>query len=425
MDKAKRSRVPDGVPLGGAFDVERKAEAGPVLTSRWPALGIETHPWELNESLPMSNSVRRAHTGPYESSITAPIGHLSFTLAADVAARSEEASIELARFDSETGHLAAPFSSILIRSESASSSQIENLSSGARQIGLAEIGESKSENALLIVQNARALEAALSMADELSDDAVIAMHRALLERTDPDIVGSYRSDQVWISGLGLGPHEADFVPPHQSRVAEAMTDLFLFVNRTDLPPLAQIAISHAQFETIHPFPDGNGRTGRALVQAMLRGKGITRNVTVPLSAGLLSDTTAYFQSLEEFRNGNPQPIVEAFSRAAQTSIRNGQELVNDLEAVQSGWQQKTLQLRSDSSARKVLDLAFVQPVMNIHTLKNKIEVSEVSLYKAINTLVELGILTASNSDKRNRVWAAPEVLKSLDAFAVRAKRDRI
>ena len=120
----------------------------------------------------------------------------------------------------------------------------------------------------------------------------------------------YREARKWIRGNS--PHTAEFVPPHPSRVLPAMDDLVAFMRRDDILALTQAAIAHAQFETIHPFADGNGRSGRAIVSALLRAKGITRNVTVPVSAGLLTDTGAYFDALGEYREGfrsrSPSPL---------------------------------------------------------------------------------------------------------------------
>jgi Fic family protein len=96
-----------------------------------------------------------------------------------------------------------------------------------------------------------------------------------------------------------------FNPPHHDHVPVLIDDLVAFARRTDIPLLTQAAVAHAQFETIHPFPDGNGRTGRALIHSMLRGHGLTHNVTVPVSAGLLTDTSAYFDALTAYREGEP------------------------------------------------------------------------------------------------------------------------
>src|SRR5690606_15292452 len=146
----------------------------------------------------------------------------------------------------------------------------------------------------------------------------------------------FRDQQVWIGGTDYSPHRADFVPPVASRINRSIQDLCAFSERTDLPLLAQAAIAHAQFETIHPFNDGNGRGGRALVHVMLRNGGATTRTTVPVSAGLLSDTGAYHDALTAYRNGDPNPIIEEFSRAAFAALRNGQQLVTDLRTLHDG-----------------------------------------------------------------------------------------
>jgi Fic family protein len=128
------------------------------------------------------------------------------------------------------------------------------------------------------------MNAAIDLADRLDQSAILAMQRALIGGHDPDNAGRWREEQVWIGGDSFGPHGADFIPPHHEHIPALMDDFVRFAGRTDLPLLSQTAIAHAQFETIHPFTDGNGRTGRALIHSMLRGHGLTRNVTVPVSA---------------------------------------------------------------------------------------------------------------------------------------------
>lgn len=111
----------------------------------------------------------------------------------------------------------------------------------------------------------------------------------------------------------------------------ALEELIRFLARDDLPVLLHAALAHAQFETIHSFVDGNGRTGRALVHALLRGKGLLRT-TAPVSAGLLTDLEAYTGALSAFRTGDARPIVEEFARAARYAAVTGTALVEDLAA---------------------------------------------------------------------------------------------
>ena len=141
------------------------------------------------------------------------IAELSPQLPADVMATAEDASNEISRFDAEMGSQIAPFHAVLLRSESASSSQIENLTASARAIAEAELGDTGRRNASEIVANTNAMKAAIALSDRIDADAILAMHRALMEHTEPDIAGHWRSQQVWIGGSDLGPHDALFVPP--------------------------------------------------------------------------------------------------------------------------------------------------------------------------------------------------------------------
>lgn len=198
-----------------------------------------------------------------------------------------------------------------MRSESAASSEIEQLTANARRISLARLGDGSRPNATLIARNTNALEAALQLAATLDLDAILTMHRVLLEDSEPHYAGKLREQPNWIGGDS--PVTAMFVPPEHRDVPEALEDLVHFMARTDLPALVQAVIAHAQFETIHPFIDGNGRTGRALGSAILRSRGTTRNFTVPISSGLLTNTSDYSDALNEYRQGNIDPIIGRLS----------------------------------------------------------------------------------------------------------------
>jgi len=120
----------------------------------------------------------------------------------------------------------------------------------------------------MIVANTTAMNRALDLADRLDEESIISMHEALLGDTKPrvDRTLAHRPGARWWC---LSSH-GSFCPPHQERVPAAMTDLVQFIHRLDIPTFEMAAVAHAQFETIHPFPDGNGRVGRALIHAILR-----------------------------------------------------------------------------------------------------------------------------------------------------------
>lgn len=393
------------------------------MSTTWPPVGLEERPWHADP-----DSSRRAQlraSGPYRAAVPPRIADRDLpVLDPATVVAAEDAVAALARFDGEYGEVAAPFASILLRSESASSSEIEDLTAGPKAIALAELGVRTGQNAGLIVANRRAMEAAIALAGELDEGAILAMQAALLGESQPELTGRWRATQVWIgSGHSNSPHAALFVPPHHERVPALMRDLVLFARRIDLPALPQIAIAHAQFETIHPFPDGNGRTGRALLHAMLRRFGITRSVTVPVSAGLLGDIQGYFDALTAYRKGELMPIVVAFIGAVEAAIENGRQLVDDVLTFRAAAYQQS-SARRGSAGWRMVDLLTHQPVITAQAAATELGVTAQNAQSGIDRLVGDGILTQAGGGRRNRIYQAEAMLTALDAFARRARRER-
>lgn len=384
----------------------------------WPQVQFEEHEWVPGVDVP--RRWRSTYSGPYRSAVVPRIAELYPEVPSGVAAVADEASAEIARFDAEMGREIAPFASVLLRSESAASSQIEHITASAKAVALAELGDDTRRNASLIVANTHAMSAAVDLADRLDGQSIIDMHATLLHR-QPNMIGQWRTKQVWIGRSGHGPHTAEFVPPHHARVPEAIDDLVAFMERDDIPVLAQAGIAHAQFETIHPFPDGNGRAGRALVHAMLRSKGLTRQVTVPVSAGLLSDIDAYFAALGAYRQGDVGSIVERFAEASYVATANGRSLVQELRDIKAEWS-GAITARRQAVVWRVLDVVLRQPVFDSPFLQRALGVSAPGADAAISQLVNIGAVEQLAAGRRNRRYAAPAVLEALDAFAERAGR---
>ncbi|WP_203338482.1 Fic family protein [Nocardioides limicola] len=356
---------------------------------------------------------------------------MRFAIESDVAARAEDARAAITRFDAELSAMFdgefAPLSAVLLRTESASSSQIENITVGARALSLADIGLAKvGSNASLVQANVAAMNRALELTGPLTRRHILAVHEALMHGQGQAKPGQFRDQQVWIGGTDYSPHRADFVPPLASRIDGAIKDLCAFSERTDLPLLAQAALAHAQFETIHPFNDGNGRAGRALVHLMLRNGGATTRTTVPVSAGLLSDTDAYYDALTAYRSGNPNPIIEEFNRATLAAVRNGRQLATDLTTLHGGWA-NNLRARRDAAAWRVLPFLLRQPSVTSKLIQDTFKVTQPAADNALRQLQEAGALSKpktvhGEAQKRNVVWQATDVFDALDRFAERAHR---
>ncbi|MDY1003946.1 Fic family protein [Curtobacterium sp. CFBP9011] len=388
----------------------------------WPAIDSEELWFESRYAgfgVAVSRRATVGHT--YRAAVPPFIADLDPTVSSATAAVVDEATEALVRFDAGLGGEIAAFAPLLMRSEAAASSQIEHLTASARAVFTAELGDTSRQNAAQIVANTRAVQAALDLADELTTETVLSMHAALLDGDPNHDAGTWRDEPVWIGRSADSPDGADFVAPRADRVPGLVDDVMRFARRTDLPRLVQIAVVHAQFETVHPFTDGNGRTGRALMQAMFRGTGLTRNVTIPVSAGLLTDTAGYHAALDAYRAGDVEAIVTATAEACFRAVQNASALVDDVHAVQERWR-TTVRSRSDSAVWRVLEVIARQPVVTAGTLAVALGPA-VNVYRALDTLVAAGVLRAkSEYSLRSRVYRSDEVLAALDAFAARAGR---
>lgn len=409
--------------------VSASASSAPAVSV--PAIGHERAFWAVPEDSAASRAERQRHTGSYESAIMPPIADLDLSIPASIAADVDEATgairdldgYALQRLGTESAAV-GPMSAILLRTESASSSQIENLTVGARQLALAELDESRSENARLVVSNVRAMEAALRRADRLDADSILETHRVLMQRTPgwEEHAGRFRDQLVWVGSSGVGPVGAAHVAPQAALVPAAIDDLVRFIARQDIPPIIQAAVAHAQFETIHPFGDGNGRTGRALVHALLRGKRMTRSTTIPVSAGLLTDTGRYFGALTAYRAGDAGPIIERFAFASRYASIEGRRLIDDLETVLIDARNRTAHLRADAAALRLIPALIGQPVINIKFARQALDTNDMTAQRAIAALVDAGVLTERSGLRRNRVYQQEGVLEALDGFARRIYR---
>lgn len=385
----------------------------------WLQVEYETLPW-ASSTQELSRRAARNSPRTYESALVSPIAQAELELPSDTLALVERATIAATRFDATEAHRIIPFTPLLLRSESVASSGIEHLTSSARRILEAEVTGRGSANATLIVANTRQMAAAIEHSGA-TVEGIRGMHRILLAESAPDIAGVFREQPVWIGGSDHHPGGALFVPPHQRHIAGLMADLESFIARHDLPVLAQAAIAHAQFETIHPFADGNGRTGRALVHAILRARGVTSSVALPISAGLLARVDDYFAALDTYRAGDVELIVELTARAALEAVERGSWLAAELLEIRAEWN-GILTARKDALAWQVLDLLIRRPVLTTAAVAEEFAVSAETARNALDRLEADGIAASAQVDKRQRAWRSTDVLLLLDFAAAASRR---
>ena len=327
-----------------------------------------------------------------------------------------------------TGAL-APLARLLLRTESISSSRVEGLAVGARALARAE---SRAEAGIRVGPTAREVlanvEAMQTAMDAASSDHcftvadILAIHRRVMAQApNRHIAGKVRTVQNWIGGNDYNPCGADFVPPPPEHVDALLGDLTEAVNREDLPPLVQAAIVHAQFETIHPFEDGNGRTGRALVQVVLRRRGIAASYVPPISVILAAEREAYFAGLGEFRFGDPVRWIAQFAEAAARAATLASRYLHAVGELQEEWRDLLAAgatPRADAAAWALIDALPARSVISTAGAVTATGRAKSAIHAAVGQLVDAGVLVPLSTSKRNRLWEASgllELVEGLDA----------
>lgn len=379
----------------------------------WPSVEYETCGWDrdADDLLLIPKSRRRKITSSYEAAVPAPIASLPVEIPAELARRVAEACASAIRFDQAQVNRGYDLPALMLRSESSSSSQIERLTSSVRNVALAELSDKAPENAKLIAGNVAAMREALGQDGPVDVASLCRIHDVLMVGTGE--AKGLREEQVWIGGTPYSPHGASFVPPRASRVRACLDDLISFGERRDLSPLVKAAVFHAQLETIHPFTDGNGRTGRALLHRMLAHDEVLPHATLPLSAGLLHDVDRYVDALAAYHDGQVDPIVERMVDALELSVVVGMRLASDVDAVLAKWREATKE-RKGSAAHRLPALLVEQPVVSIAFVAERLAISERAARSLVEVACERGVLSKMGNAKRGAFYQAADLIAILE-----------
>lgn len=309
----------------------------------------------------------------------------------------------------------------LLRAEAVASSRIEGLVVSHRRLARAFVTP-KHDTAAEVVANVKAAERAIELAattDAFTRDTLVEIHTILFAETSRELyAGLIREEQNWIGGSGASPRGADFIPPPKEYVEPAVEDLIAFINRDDLPPALQAAIAHAQFETIHPFWDGNGRVGRALIHAILRRRSLAPRYVPPVSLVLAGRSDAYIKGLTSYRFGDPEDWYATFADALAASASQAREFADRVAALQERWLEQAGSPRQASGARKLIEVLPAHPVVDVNSVQQLIgAASQESARRAIIRLEEADVLrTVSAERKRDRLWETVGLFDLLDSF---------
>ena len=379
----------------------------------WPGITYETCAWERDpDDLSLIPKSRRRKILPtYEAAVPAEIAKLPVEISVPLVQRIAEVEVALARFDQAQATREYALPALLLRSESSSSSQIERLTSSVRNVALAELSDKAPANALIIAGNVAAMREALGHDGGLCVGSVCAVHDVLMRGTRETL--GLRTEQVWIGGSPYSPHGASFVPPQAGRVRTCLDDLVSFGAREDIPALAKAAIFHAQFETIHPFTDGNGRTGRALLHRMLADDEVLLHTMLPVSAGLLHDVDRYMGALEAYHDGAIEPIIECLADALELSVVIGARIASDVDEILVRWASANTD-RVGSASRRLSALLVEQPVVDVAYVASHLAITDRAARNLVGTACERGILAKMGNAKRGAFYQATDLIAVLE-----------
>lgn len=403
------------------------------MYSRAMAGWREAH-WEPSLGMGLPAGARRG--GRYRAYDPDPVSSRPLTIDADLSidiAQAERAIRALAVGSGSEG--LAGIARFLLRSEAIASSRIEGLTPSGRQVALAELGTSESvrgvsHQARLVANNVLVVgraTAELVGADRLTVDQIVDLHDALLP-DDPNT--GLRTVQNWIGGSDWNPIDASFVPPLAQQVPRLMTDLVAYANGAGHSAIVQAALVHAQFETIHPFTDGNGRVGRALIHTVLTRRGLTPTAILPVSLVFATLQDHYLDGLTAYRyqgagesvhaNTAMSSWIRTFVDACVLAAGQARELSEAVVELRRQWADRVAHARSvrgtrtlpraNSATARLLDMLPEAPVVTVRSLAEILNVSANSAATAVEELVDAGILYIKVIERGTRAYLADEIL---------------
>lgn len=390
--------------------------------------------WDSDPGAGRSKNDRRG--GPYQPYLPDPLVGRPLVVGERLAAQAAQAERAIyALIEVPNPSVVAGISRFLLRSEAIASSLIEGIAPAAGQVALAELAQEEpvkgfSEQAALVANNITVLRRAsrdLVETDAVTVEDIVATHTSLLpdERHH-----GLRTVQNWIGGSNWHPLDAAYVPPPPEQVDHLMADLVRYLNGSVHAPLIQAGLLHAQFETIHPFTDGNGRLGRALIHTVLARRRMTPAAVVPISMVLSTLRDSYLDGLTAYRyvgaSNSPEAIdgterwLEIFLNAATEAALQARQLATDVEGQRKEWTERhtrhreSLGLRaaprSGSAVAQILELLPEMPVMTARTAERTLGVTYQAARSALDELADAGILSRKSVDRGTTAYLAREVL---------------
>jgi Fic family protein len=385
----------------------------------WPPHAREQRPWRQSVRAGRREDRMLKHV---EVSIPPPIAELSPAIDAGVLVAVERCAVDVVDLDRSAGHQLGALGSFLIRSDSVASSKIEHINADPIAFAKAAGGFKANKRAQEIFSAVKAMTYLIERSSQgkLELEGILCAHHSLMcdDVIESAYAGRLRDMQNWIGGSDYSPRNALYVPPPPELVPGLMEDLVLFANRDDVPAIAQAAIVHAQFESIHPFTDGNGRIGRALINAVLRRRHLTTTTIVPIAAAMLANVERYFRELSRYQEGDATSLVRYIADLTRWTAQETRASAEELVHVRERWE-AAVQPRSGSADAALLDRILDSPVLDAHTVAQLTGVHIDTAYATLGRLTGAGVLEEITGGKRNRLWVAHDVIDELERLMER------
>lgn len=312
------------------------------------------------------------------------------------------------------------FVSMYVRKEALLSSQIEGTQATLEDVLDPLIEKNANQNVVDVVNYIKATEFALERMNTLPlcNRLIKETHAVLMSgvRGQEKNPGEFRISQNWIGAAGSSLKNARYIPPNPEDMVNAMSDLEKYINSDDtLDLLIQAALLHYQFETIHPFLDGNGRVGRLLITLFLMAKKVLNSPSLYISYYLKKNRIEYYDRMSEVRNkNNYEQWIKFFLNAIKESADESIETIKKLSELHDKNIKKIDSLgRASKNARTVFDYLEQNPIIDIGKTAEELNLAFSTVSLAVNRLIDEGILIQTNNANRNRVFSYEDYLEIL------------
>lgn len=325
-----------------------------------------------------------------------------------------QAAAALGRLDGIAGTLPDPdrFVASYVRREAVLSSQIEGTQSSLDDLLAHEVearATGRPADVHETVNYVRAMDLGLGLLDELplSGRLIRRVHEELLNGTrgQERTPGEFRRSQNWIGPAGCTLDTAAFVPPSPGELGTAIHDLEIYLNDSDDPPLVLTGLAHAQFETIHPFLDGNGRVGRLLITLLLVQRGALARPLLYLSLFFMQNRSEYYDRLNAIRTqGDWEGWLKFFLTGVTSTANDAVRVAAELSALTNDHRKTAISHNFGKYGWPLLELLAEQPIMTIKYATAKLGATSTTIGGLLDQMASLGIVTEITGRQRNRVY---------------------